>query len=99
MDRLDQRYKGYVARAERENRDRVSFQFDQVDRQETREVQRLEDLIWRLKFEDKTRTVKANEGRLAKVKERASERRSRLKGRQELRHESSLVCAGVARVE
>jgi SNF2 family DNA or RNA helicase len=99
VERLDQRYLEYVERAKRENRDRVSFQFDQVDRQEAREVQRLEDLIWRLRFEDKLRTIKANEGRLAKVKERASERRARLKGRQVLRHESVLVCAGVARVE
>jgi hypothetical protein len=99
VDRLDQRYQEYVARAERENRDRVSFQFDQVDRQEAREVQRLQELILRLRMESKMRTIKANEGRLAKVKERAAERRARLKGRQELRHESALVCAGVARVE
>lgn len=99
VDRLELRYQEYIARAQRENRDRVSFQFDQVDRQEAREVQRLEDLIWRLRLEKKMRTIKANEGRLSKVKERAVERRARLKGHQELRHESRLVCAGVARVE
>jgi hypothetical protein len=99
IERLDQRYQEYVARAQRENRDRVSFQFDQVDKQEAREVQRLENLIWLLRMDNKLRTIKANEGRLYKVRERAAERRSRLKGRQELRHESILVCAGVARVE
>jgi superfamily II DNA or RNA helicase len=99
IERLDQRYQEYVARAQRENRDRVSFQFDQVDKQEAREVQRLENLIWLLRMDNKLRTIKANEGRLYKVRERAAERRSRLKVRQELRHESILVCAGVARVE
>jgi superfamily II DNA or RNA helicase len=98
VNRLDLRYKDYVARAERENRDRVSFQFHQVDRQEARDVQRLEELIWRLNFDNKIRTIKANEGRLQKVKDRAAENRSRLKGRQDLLHESVLVCAGVVRV-
>ncbi|MDP4837627.1 MAG: hypothetical protein NWS01_10860, partial [Burkholderiales bacterium] len=83
IERLDQRYQEYVARAQRENRDRVSFQFDQVDKQEAREVQRLENLIWLLRMDNKLRTIKANEGRLYKVRERAAERRSRLKVRQE----------------
>jgi hypothetical protein len=99
VEQLNQRYQEYAARAERENRDRISFQFDQIDRQEAREVQRLQELVWRLRMENKLRTIKANEGRISKVKERAAERRARLKGREELRHESTLVCAGVAKVE
>ena len=45
MDLLDGRYSEYTAAAGRENRDRVSFQLDQVDRQEAREIQRLQELI------------------------------------------------------
>jgi hypothetical protein len=98
MDRLELRYLDYTAGAQRENRDRVSFQFEQVDRQETREIQRLQELIMRLRMQNKMRTIRANEGRIAKVRERAAERRARLQGRKELRHESTLVCAGVAKV-
>ena len=45
------------------------------------------------------RTIKANEGRIAKVRERASERRARLQNRRELTHESMLVCAGVLLID
>jgi hypothetical protein len=99
MDELDRRYREFTESAGRENRDRVAFQLDQVDRQETREVQRLEEMISRLRSQNKLRTVKANEGRLAKVRERAAERRARLQNRRELRHESMLVCAGVVQVD
>jgi superfamily II DNA or RNA helicase len=99
MDGLDRRYLEFTAAAGRENRDRVSFQLEQVDRQETRDIQRLQELIMRLRFQNKTRTIRANEGRIVKVRERAAERRARLQGRKELRHESALVCAGVALVE
>lgn len=99
MDLLDSRYSEYTAAAGRENRDRVSFQLDQVSRHEAKEIQRLQELIIRLRFQKKTRTIRANEGRIAKVRERAAERRARLQGRHELRHESTLVCAGVAMVE
>ena len=44
---------------------------------------------------NKTRTIKANEGRITKMRERMAERRARLQGRKDLRHESALVCAGV----
>ena len=99
MDLLDGRYSEYTEAAGRENRDRVSFQLDQVDRQEAREIQRLQELIMRLRIQNKTRTIRANEGRIVKVRERAAERRARLQGRRELRHESALVCAGVGLVE
>ena len=98
-DALDRRYEAFTESAGRENRDRVSFQLDQVDRQETRETQRLQELIWRLRLQNKMRTIKANEGRLSKVKERAAERRARLQNRRELTHESMLVCAGVVLVD
>jgi hypothetical protein len=98
-DALDRRYEAFTANAGRENRDRVAFQLDQIDRQETREIQRLQELIHRLRVQNKTRTIKANEGRLSKVRERAAERRARLQKRRDLSHESALVCAGVVLVE
>jgi superfamily II DNA or RNA helicase len=99
VEGMDQRYLEFTSAAERENRDRVAFQLDQVDRQERRELDRLETLVAVLKMKGKTRTIKANEGRMAKVRERAGERRSRLQGRKELRHDSTLVCAGVVLVD
>jgi superfamily II DNA or RNA helicase len=99
MDRIEARYSEHTDRAGRENRDRVSFQLDQVDRQEAREIQRLQELIARLRQQGKLRTIKANEGRIAKVRERAAERRARLQLRRDLRHESALVCAGVVLIE
>ena len=99
MDVLERRYQEFTASAGRENRDRVSFQLDQVDRQEARDIQRLQEVIWRLRAQNKLRTIKANEGRVAKVRERAAERRARLQNRRELRHESMLVCAGVVLVD
>jgi len=99
MDVLDRRYQEFTESAGRENRDRVSFQLDQVDRQEAREIQRLQELIGRLRVQNKLRTIKANEGRVAKVRERAVERRARLQNRRELRHEAMLVCAGVVLVD
>lgn len=99
MDRLEGRYVDYAAQAGRENRDRVAFQLDQVSRNEAREVQRLQGIVDRLRLAGKTRTIRANEGRIAKVRERAAERRARLASRQELRHEAALVCAGVILVE
>jgi hypothetical protein len=99
MDRLEARYLEFSAQAGRENRDRVAFQLDQVARNEAREVQRLQGIVDRLRLAGKTRTIRANEGRIAKVRERAAERRARLASRQELRHEAALVCAGVILVE
>ncbi|KQW57067.1 SNF2-related protein [Variovorax sp. Root411] len=99
MDALDGRYQEYTAGAGRENRDRVSFQLDQVDRQEAREIQRLQEMIGRLRQQGKLRTIKANQGRLAKIRERAAERRARLQNRREVRHESMLVCAGVVLID
>ena len=98
-DVLDRRYQEFTESAGRENRDRVSFQLDQVDRQEAREIQRLQEVILRLRMQNKTRTIKANEGRLSKVRERAAERRARLQNRRELTHDSMLVCAGVVLVD
>ena len=98
-DVLDRRYQEFTESAGRENRDRVSFQLDQVDRQEAREIQRLQEVIWRLRIQNKVRTIKANEGRLSKVRERAAERRARLQNRRELTHDSMLVCAGVVLVD
>ena len=92
---LEGRYDEYTSAAERENRDRVSFQLEQIDRQESREASRLQDLIMSLLMRNKTRTIKANEGRITKMRERMAERRARLQGRKDLRHESALVCAGV----
>lgn len=99
MDSLEQRYTSTMATAERENRDRVAFQLDQVDRNESREISRLQELIQLLRIRRKTRTIKANEGRVRRARERAEESRVRLKARQDLRHESGLVCAGVIWVE
>jgi hypothetical protein len=99
MDRLETRYTEYTARAGRENRDRVAFQLDQIERQERREIEQLEELVARLRGQGKLRTIKANEGRIAKVRERAAERRARLQLRKELRHDSALVCAGVVMIE
>lgn len=99
MDRLDARYSEFSAQAGRENRDRVAFQLDQVARNAAREVQRLQGIVDRLRLAGKTRTIRANEGRIAKVRERAAERRARLASRRELRHEAALVCAGVILVE
>ncbi|MBC5782658.1 DEAD/DEAH box helicase family protein [Ramlibacter sp. USB13] len=99
MDRLEARYVEYTARAGRENRDRVAFQMDQIDRQERREIERLEGLIALLRGQGKLRTIKANVGRIVKVRERAVERRARLQLRRELRHDSALVCAGVVMLE
>lgn len=96
---LDRRYEAFTANAGRENRDRIAFQLDQIDRQEAREIQRLQELIHRLRVQGKTRTIKANEGRLSKVRERAEERRARMRKRRDLAHESTLVCAGVVLVE
>ena len=98
-DVLDRRYQEFTESAGRENRDRVSFQLDQVDRQEAREIQRLQQIIWRLRVQNKMRTIKANEGRVSKVRERAAERRARLQNRRELTHDSMLVCAGVVLVD
>lgn len=97
MDGLDCRYEEFTAAASRESRDRISFQLDQVDRQEKRDVQRIQELVARLRMQNKMRTIPANEGRIAKVRERADQRRATLT-RSELRHHSTLVCAGVARV-
>ena len=99
MDVLDRRYQEFTESAGRENRDRVSFQLEQVDRQEAREIQQLRELIGRLRVQNKLRTIKATEGRVVKVQERAVERRARLQNRRELRHESMLVCAGVVLVD
>jgi hypothetical protein len=95
---LDERYAAYTASAERENRDRVAFQFHQVERQAAREIARLHELIARLRFEGKTRTIKANEGLIARVREISSERLARLQQRSDLTHETALVCAGVLRL-
>lgn len=95
VDNLDARYAEYTAAAGRENRDRVAFQLDQVNRHEAREIQRLQELIARLTAQNKARTLRANEGRIVNARKRAEERRARLSGRIDLRHESALVCAGV----
>ena len=94
-DTLDGRYLEYMENAARENRDRVEFQKHQVDQQQARDIVRIQELIQRLKAQGKTRTVKANEGRIAKARERAAERLARLDKRMDLSHESSLICAGV----
>lgn len=99
IERIESRYADYAARAGRENRDRVAFQLNQIDRQETREIQRLQQLIASLRQQGKLRTIKANEGRIGKIRERAAERRSRLQARTDLRHESALVCAGVVLID
>jgi superfamily II DNA or RNA helicase len=93
-DVLDRRYQEFTERAGRENRDRVSFQLDQVNRQESRDIARLEEVIEWLRTQKKLRTIRANEGRIVKVRERAAERRAKLGSKRELRHESSLVCGG-----
>jgi len=98
MDAADKRYSAYMENAARENRDRVAFQKHQVDQQESRDVARIQELIARLRAQRKMRTIKANEGRIVKARERAAERRARLDKRTELSHESSLVCAGVIRI-
>lgn len=97
-DEMERRYAAFAASAERENRDRVRFQIQQVERHEAREVQRLQELIARLRLERKTRTIRANEGRIARAREVASERIARLRARSDLSHMQSLVCAGVVRV-
>lgn len=99
VDAMDMQYETFTSAAQRENRDRVRFQLDQVDRHEAREVRRLQELIARLRLQNKMRTLKANEGRIVKARERAAERRARLEGRMELRHASQMVCAGVLLVE
>ncbi|MHB9840935.1 SNF2-related protein [Paraburkholderia terrae] len=95
VDSLDRRYEEHTAAASRENKDRIAFQLEQIDRHEMREVQRIQELIARLRMQSKTRTLKANEGRIVNARRRADERRARLGGRIDLRHESALVCAGV----
>ena len=98
MDTLERRYAAYTDNSARENRDRVAFQKHQVDQHEARVIARIEDLIARLRAQNKMRTIRANEGRIVKARERAAERRARLDKRTELQHDSSLVCAGVIRI-
>ena len=98
MDTLERRYAAYTDNSARENRDRVAFQKHQVDQHEARDIARIEDLIARLRAQNKMRTIRANEGRIVKARERAAERRARLDKRTELQHDSSLVCAGVIRI-
>jgi superfamily II DNA or RNA helicase len=98
IDTLDLRYRDYMENAARENRDRVAFQKHQVDQQEERDLARIQDMIGRMRAAGKTRTIRANEGRIKKARERATERRARLDRRMDLRHESTLVCAGVIRI-
>lgn len=98
VDAIDERYVAYTGNAARENRDRVAFQKHQVDQQEARDIARIQELISRLRSQRKMRTIRANEGRIVKARERAAERRARLEKRTELSHDSSLICAGVIRV-
>ena len=98
IDTLELRYAAYTESAARENRDRVAFQKHQVDQHEIRDIARIQNLIERLRALGKMRTIRANEGRIIKARERAAEQRARLDKRKILKHDSSLVCAGVIRI-
>jgi len=95
VEELDSRYQEYVKIADIENRDRVNFQLQMLDRHEREQIERLQAQIAQLRFSGKTRTIRANEGRIRKTRERAEDRRNRLRSKLGLTHEHRLAAGGV----
>lgn len=95
---LESRYSSFVASAGIENRDRINFQIQVLDRHERSTVEALQSLIAQLRLQGKTKTIRANEGRIRKARERAEDRRARLRARLEMKHEHRLAAGGVIEV-
>lgn len=98
VDSLDHRYREYVHRAETENRDRIGFQLELVERHARTTIEALQQQIAELRASRRTRTIRANEGRIRKARERAEDRSARLRARLNLTHESRLAAGGVIEV-
>jgi hypothetical protein len=98
VDVLESRYSSFVTNAEIENRDRINFQIQVLDRHERNTVEALQSLIAQLRQQGKKKTIRANEGRIRKARERAEDRRARLRARLLMKHEYRLVAGGVIEV-
>lgn len=98
VDELDSRFHEFVKVADIENRDRVNFQLQMLDRHEREQIESLRRQIEQLRFTGKTRTIKANEGRIRKTRERSEDRRNRLSSKLGLTHEHRLAAGGVIEV-
>jgi hypothetical protein len=99
VDALDSRYDGFVQGAEIENRDRINFQIQLLDRHEQTGIRALQELIAQLRFGRKMRTIKANEGRIRKLRERTADRRAALTSKLKITHERRLAAGGVIQVD
>jgi len=95
IDSLESRYHQFVTNAERENRDRVRFQMETIDKHERSGVTELQQRISRLRQEGRLRIIPALEGRIRKLRERSTQKKAGLQVKAELRHEQRMVCAGV----
>lgn len=95
---LDSRYAEFVTTTEIENRDRVNFQIQLLDRHERERVESLQQQIVQLRLARKMRTIRATEGRVQKVRERSEERRTRLRSKLGIKHDHRLAAGGVIEV-
>ncbi|KAB2310667.1 DEAD/DEAH box helicase [Betaproteobacteria bacterium SCN2] len=99
VERLENRYVEYVRGAERENRDRIRFQIETLEKHEKSGAADLQARINILRLSGRLRIIPALEGKIRKLRERTAQKKAELQSRSELRHEQRLACGGVIRVE
>jgi hypothetical protein len=99
VDSLENRYGEYVRSAERENRDRIRFQVETLEKHESSGITDLEMRIRDLRLSGRLRIIPALEGKIRKLRERTAQKKAELNARSDLRHEQRLACGGVIRVE
>jgi len=99
VERLEGRYREYVQSAERENRDRIRFQVETLEKHESSGISDLQERIRELRLSNRLRIIPALEGKIRKLRERTEQKKAELRMRSDLTHEQRLACGGALRVD
>jgi superfamily II DNA or RNA helicase len=96
---LEQAYRRAAKRKQDENSDRLMFQLHGIDQHVLLRLQTLEAIRDRHEALKRTGLVKATQGRIEKLRARMGLKREQVLRRERVEPDSSLVCAGLLRVE
>ena len=97
-DAVDEEFESYAEQLRLENEDRIDFQIQAVRKHLQGQIDAIEATNRRLAEQGKNKIIKANQGRVEKLRARLSDRVSHFEGQRLLNSEYSYIVSGVVYV-
>jgi hypothetical protein len=97
-DMLDDAYRYYIERIERENEDRADVLANTAKNHFEGQISRIHEVIQKLKLQGKMKVIPANEGKIRNHKRRLADRLMEIEKGRKISHSSGDVALGVIKV-